>query len=89
MNVVQSSSTEEMMTEWIIDPIKVTLLDCGQLLERDFDHFVKLDFCTGPHTKFWIFAGDWNLDEDLAGTDELDSGERVHASCEFAVVVAR
>ena len=41
VNVVQSSSTEEMMTESIVDPIKVTFLDCGQLLERGFDHFVK------------------------------------------------
>lgn len=88
MNVVQSSSTGEIMTESIVDPIKVTLLDCGKLLVRGSDHFVKLDFCTGPHTKFWIFAADWNLDEDLAGTDEFDSEERVHASHEFAVVVA-
>lgn len=89
VNVVQPSSTEEIMTESIVDPIKVTLLDFGKLLERGFDHFVEFDFCTGPHTKFWIFAADWNLDEDLAGTDEFDSEERVHASHEFAEVVAR
>ena len=29
MNVVQPSSTEEIMTESIVDPIKVTLLDVG------------------------------------------------------------
>ena len=55
------------------------------MLARDFDHFAKLDFCTAPRTRFWIFAVDWNLGEDLAGTDEY-SEEVVRVSYELAEV---